>query len=510
MKSSRYLATCGLMAVIALLSLPARAQDVPSTDTYTVNFDRDTRRTHASRYLTSLSMAGTSVAIEDRTRMYYDLTPQRFVASPGQKVTPQFGFSGAWMQGYVYIDLDRNGRFDVQKPGPRGALGQGNELVSYAGMTCDDGLFNSEGEALTTLNVVQPPSFTIPEDTEEGIYMMRWKIDWDDCDPAGRVDQSNSIITNGGAVVDVLLLVTREPVDGAYQLVFSDEFDQADGSTPDPAKWRVSSRYGSVWNRWISDSPNVAFIDGGHLVCRAIPNPDTSSDGVPMLTGAIETRGLFSFTYGKVEVRLRTNPYKGNFPAAWMMPQPPCDSWPKAGEIDIFETIDAQNTSYHTIHSHWSYDLGHRSNPQSSFSRSVTVGEWHVYGLEWTEDALVFTVDGSAVGTYARSTDEAVLAQGQWPFVHPFYLILNQSVGNGSWAKAADTAHTYETRFDFVRVYQLTQGSDGIKDIRDSKDIRNIGDPGDTWFDLSGRQVEGRRLSPGIYLRGGRKVVVRR
>ena len=228
--------------------------------------------------------------------------------------------------------------------------------------------------------------------------------------------------------------------DQAYQLVFSDEFDQPDGSAPDPAKWRCSTRYSATWCRWISDSPDVAYIKNGRLVCRAIPNPDTTRDNVPMITGAVETQGKFSFTYGKVEVRLRTNIQNGNFPAAWMMPQPPCDGWPRGGEIDIFESIDNQQRAYHTVHSHWTYDLGHKSDPQHSFSESVKVNEWHVYGLIWTETELRWTLDGNVVATYPKSTDASALQQGQWPFDHPFYIILNQSVGDGSWAKAANTS----------------------------------------------------------------------
>ena len=33
------------------------------------------------------------------------------------------------------------------------------------------------------------------------------------------------------------------------------------------------------------------------------------------------------------------------------------------------------------------------------------------------------------VGTYPRSTVDEKLANGQWPFNHPFYLVLNLSVG---------------------------------------------------------------------------------
>ncbi len=490
-----------------LFLLPAVivAQERPTTDSYDVNFDRSTKRTRSDRILNSLTMGGNTVQVDDSQYMYHDLTAQRFVVRPGQTVTPYFGFTGSWMQGYVYIDLNRNGSFDVQQPGANGELQAGNELVSFAGMNLNGGKFNSAGESLQNLSAVQPPQFTIPNDLTPGYYMMRWKIDWDNCDPAGRVDAQNSIINNGGVIADVLLYVTTEPVGDAYQLVFADEFNQPDGSSPDVDKWRVSTRRKSTWNRWIGDSPDVAFIQGGHLVCRAIPNPDTTTDNIPMLTGAIETRDLFSFTYGKVEVRLRTEPYAGNFPAAWMMPQPPCESWPNAGEIDIFEAIDAQNTSFHTIHSHWSYDLGNKSNPKSSFTKSVTVGQWHVYGLEWTEEHLIFTVDGVGAGTYERSNDEAVVEQGQWPFTHPFYLILNQSVGDGSWAKAADTSHTYETRFDYVRVYQQ-MSDDAIQDLADDACHRTADA---AYYDLSGRPYTSRPHSPGLYLHGGRKTIIR-
>ena len=495
--------TAILFSCLLLTSMAATAQEKPTTASYTVNFDRSAVRTRTDRVLNSLTLGGNTVSVQNPSLMYHDLTQQHFTARPGQVVTPFFGYSGQWMQGYVYIDLDNNGRFDVGRPATHDRLEEAGEMMAFAGMTLDDGLYNSASQQLTNLAAVQPPSFTIPADLPEGYYMMRWKVDWDDCDPAGRMTTTNDIITNGGAIADVLLLVTNEPDEGAYQLVFADEFDLPDGSRPDPAHWRVSTRRHGVWNRWISDSPEVAFIEDGNLVCRAIPNADTAADDIPMLTGSVETQDLFSFTYGKVEVRLRTNPYQGNFPAAWMMPQPPCETWPNAGEIDIFEAIDAQNTSYHTIHSHWSYDLGQKNNPKSSFTKNVNVEEWHTYGMEWQEDSLTFTVDGQTVGIYPRSTDEAVLAQGQWPFTHPFYIILNQSVGNGSWAKEADTNHVYETRFDYVRVYQKA-GTDGIQPIvADSPAARRA--PQSGWYDLFGRAVSPSRLKRGIYLHDGRK-----
>ena len=136
------------------------------------------------------------------------------------------------------------------------------------------------------------------------------------------------------------------------------------------------------------------------------------------------------------------------------MPSDQSKGWPNDGEIDIWEQIDMQNTAYHTIHSNWTYNLGNKNAPQSSFSESCDMAKWHTYGLEWIDGLLTWYVDGKKVGSYARSTDQNALNKGQWPFDKPFYLILNQSVGNGAWAANADTGHTYETLFDWVRVYQ--------------------------------------------------------
>ena len=95
--------------------------------------------------------------------------------------------------------------------------------------------------------------------------------------------------------------------DEGYKLVFSDEFNLPNGSQPDSTKWKRCCRNPSRWARWISDSKDVVYIKNGRIVCRAIPNKDLKADTAKMLTGAVETMDLFDFTYGKVEVRMRTN-----------------------------------------------------------------------------------------------------------------------------------------------------------------------------------------------------------
>lgn len=233
-----------------------------------------------------------------------------------------------------------------------------------------------------------------------------------------------------------------------YVLVFSDEFNKPDGTLPDSKVWTPCTRRPKVtWARFLSNSPKVAFIQDGNLVLRAIPNPDRSTDDVYMLTGGINSSQKFAFRYGRVECRALVNPFIGSFPAIWMMPKTAL-AWPKGGEIDIFEQINTEQKAYSTVHSAWT-----KSHPDETHSGNVNLSmdRYHVYALEWEKDVLTFFADGKQVYQYKKQN----VSQEQWPFdKSDFYLILNQSVGDGAWAKMPDVMHTYEMRIDWIRVYQ--------------------------------------------------------
>lgn len=242
-----------------------------------------------------------------------------------------------------------------------------------------------------------------------------------------------------------------------YQLVFSDEFDLPDGAQPDAKVWQRSVRGTSRWNRWISNSTDVVFIRDGKLVCRAIPNNKMQSDTAAMLTGAVDTRLSYAFQYGKIEVRMRTNMQPGNFPAAWLLPKQPADPHPYSGEIDIVEYYGLNPNAYHSAHTHWTTQSEQAGNPPHQFHEKMDATQWHVYGLEWNKKQLMWTVDGQLVGTYKRLDTKKARRGGQWPYDHPFYIILNQSLGDHTWnstmSKAPQLNVTYETEFDWVRVY---------------------------------------------------------
>lgn len=242
---------------------------------------------------------------------------------------------------------------------------------------------------------------------------------------------------------------SAKPDTPRYALVWADEFDQKNGSQPDPAKWGVPTRDGNVrWRRWISNSPKACFVKNGALVCRAIANKSERGDTARNLTGAVCSWPAFSFQYGKVEVRMKTNLRMGNSPAAWMV-RDGRDADKRYAEIDIVEIFDNVKRSEHTVHTEQSYRLKKKPNA-ATFRHQLDPSKWHIYGMEWTPDAITFTVDGHVAGSYQRSTNPNDVKEGQWTFDGKFYLILNQSL----WNVTGKVKKTYETRFDWVRVYQ--------------------------------------------------------
>ena len=287
----------------------------------------------------------------------------------------------------------------------------------------------------------------------------------------------------------------------AQLLSFSEEFDGT--GEPTSQWWKRTERQGATWNRWCSNSPLVVYQQDGALHCRAIPNPDRNSDNVPMITGGVKTQGKFDFQWGRVEARIKTIPHRGTFPAFWMMPADNSKGWPNAGEIDIWETIDNGDVAYGTVHTNWTYNLNKGGN--GGKMGGIDYSLWHVYAVEWNATSITWYVDGQKMWTYNKSTDQNALNNGQWPFDAPFYIILNQSVGNGSWAAPADESFTYETLFDWVRVYQKPEYT-GIEDVLNEEEQVSA-NSSNTVYDLQGRMVQDLKVG-GLYIVDGKKVVM--
>ncbi len=185
----------------------------PPVEDYAINFDKDAKQTHASRYSTSVSLQQTgkdkqTIEFGKTMNGYEDLTTgtDKFTVEAGSEVTPSIGYVGEWMHGYVYIDLNNDKQFSFNADG---ADQTGTEVVSYSYYKDQ----NSKGETVaSSCNVNPMPAFTAP--TEPGTYRIRFKVDWDNIDAGGSVLSGNHILNNGGGIYDATLEVVAPVVDG--------------------------------------------------------------------------------------------------------------------------------------------------------------------------------------------------------------------------------------------------------------------------------------------------------
>lgn len=197
---------------------------------YPVNFSKDQNNTRATeRCLKGVSLTGTdnvsysySPATSDSlyNKVYKDVTETvTWDVKPGGTYTPAVSYQGNWMHAYAYIDYDNDGQFTPVVGSNQGA-GSGSEAVSWSAYAAGntDPLYNSAGTALSgsNRNTLSMPSFTIPSSIAPGIYRMRFKVDWNCIDAAGGdgSDSKNmqSIINNGGGIIDVLLNIHADQV----------------------------------------------------------------------------------------------------------------------------------------------------------------------------------------------------------------------------------------------------------------------------------------------------------
>ncbi len=232
---------------------------------------------------------------------------------------------------------------------------------------------------------------------------------------------------------------------GYSRLLWHDEFD---GDTLDQGVWsRIPGPGRSPWDKYMSLRDDLVQVRDGNLVLIGVANDDLKADERPFLTGGVWTKQKFSFTYGKVEIRARFENQKGAWPAFWMLPEGA--KWPDGGEIDIIERLNADAFVYQTCHSAWTYTMKNGKNPPQGGRGDIVQGEYNVYGLERTLDALIWSVNGKETFRYLR-TDAHPL---QWPYTTPFYLLLDMQLG-GDWAGDVDASTLpVRTYIDWVRVW---------------------------------------------------------
>lgn len=222
-------------------------------------------------------------------------------------------------------------------------------------------------------------------------------------------------------------------------------FDDFNGPSLDRTRWNVVVTGQTVNNEQQAyvDSPDVfTFINGdadgatnGALAIRPrFREGFTTPQGrrFDFVSGRADSKGKFEFMHGKVSARLKLSVGAGLWPAFWILGT---GDWPATGEIDVMEHVGVPDWTSVAVHG-----PGYSGNTPlvSRVHMDAANGpsNWHVYGVEWTTEAMAFSVDGREV---YRATRPMIERYGPWAFDNQKYLILNLALG-GAYPQSVNKA----------------------------------------------------------------------
>ena len=174
-------------------------------------------------------------------------------------------------------------------------------------------------------------------------------------------------------------------------LVWSDEFANSAGANaqPDPHVWTYDTGNDGFGNHELENY--CAWGSNAAPCSAASPSAYVGADGALHIvaqrtsSGAytsarLKTQGLFSFQYGRFEMRARVPEAQGFWPAGWLMGNNIVTvGWPAGGEMDVLERVNAAKTpdwnegSVHGIGFTGDAGLGTIFN----FPAGQTAADWH-------------------------------------------------------------------------------------------------------------------------------------
>lgn len=237
------------------------------------------------------------------------------------------------------------------------------------------------------------------------------------------------------------------------ELVWSDEFEYS--GKPDPSKWKIQTGDGCPelcgWGNnelqtYTGNLKNVR-VEDGILVIEAHKSAEVYT------SAKLLSHNDGNWKYGRIEVKAQLPSGRGTWPAIWMLSSKENRDWPADGEIDIMEYVGYNpNMIYGTVHSE---AYNHIRNTQRVDSVVIEKAEdkFNVYAIEWTSEQIRWYVNNQHYHTFDKQGD----SKDQWPFDHPFHLILNIAVG-GNWGGkygVDDSIWPQQFLIDYVRVYKL-------------------------------------------------------
>ncbi len=243
-----------------------------------------------------------------------------------------------------------------------------------------------------------------------------------------------------------------------WELVWGDEFN---GETISTENWLFNiggTGWGNNELQYYTDRLENVRVEDGILIIEA---RQETYLGSKYTSARIITQYMQSWTYGRVEARMKLPMGRGVWSAFWMLGDDINKvGWPQCGEIDIMENIGEPDTIYGTLHGP-GYSRGDGVGSFHKKTGTNLTEDFHVYAIEWKPNEIRWYLDDNI---YQILTDADI--PGKWVYDHPFFIILNLAIG-GNWPGYPDETTIFPQRLyvDYVRVYKdPTLSVEGFQD----------------------------------------------
>jgi beta-glucanase (GH16 family) len=279
----------------------------------------------------------------------------------------------------------------------------------------------------------------------------------------------NAIAAASGDTNSSVATKTFTPNIASDTLVWSDEFANSTSANAQPNSlvWTYDTGAGGWGNSELENycawgstatpcsttTPNAFVAPGGGLNIMA----EQPSGGV-YTSARMKTEGLFSFQYGRIEIKAEVPEAQGFWPAFWLMGNNiDTVDWPACGEMDVMERINAAGTpDWNAGSIHGTGFTGGNLGTDYDFPTGQTAATLHTYGMIWSKGSVAYYVDDPA-SPYATYTPSSIsgFSGAVWPFDNgPNFIILNLAVG-GSWPGSPNSSTPFPSTMlvDYVRVY---------------------------------------------------------
>ena len=261
-------------------------------------------------------------------------------------------------------------------------------------------------------------------------------------------------LPRAAAFLALLLLGQTTPAWAQCEkLTWADEFN---GPSIDQSKWSFEingTGQGTGQLDYTTDRPQNASIVNGQLVLSILKE---EYKGLHYTSARLRTYQKFDTEYGRIEARVKGVYSQGNGFAFWMLGSDyETVTWPKCGEIDIFENT-GKFPSHNIGTAHFAGPDGGDQMSQGSVdlpNGQRWADDFHVAGIEWSPTHITWTMDGKPYHTLDLTNP----LNGYRPFNRPFFLLLSVGMGGGySGNPDATTVSPMSATIDWVHVYKGT------------------------------------------------------